>query len=412
MADVNQFDTKLLDPAWYTDDAYLEGFKLLRDEDPVHWTVDPVYGKDYWAITRYEDLEAILLDDRSYSNRWETHVPTSPERITAEDRYNLGFDVGMPFNDNPIHDQYRRPINKHFSVAAIGKLSEMADRAVEGLLEEAVEKGEQDVVTGLALDIPTRVVLRWFGIPDEDWDSVQSGVRQSGRGFTPKAAEYADDITAIGDHNTLWVYASELAADRMESPRDDFLSTIAHLKIDGGPISHHEVTSNVFQLIEGALGNTRNAIAMGLWLFAVNPDQRELLRSRPELMGGAVEEIIRYGSNSPTRLRIATHDTEYGGKEIAMGDWVVGFMKSANFDERHFENPERFDITRKPNKHLAFGTGVHNCLGRHLAKLEMVTLFSKLIGDYDYELAGDPAWGTTAPGSKMPARMDARFWRR
>jgi cholest-4-en-3-one 26-monooxygenase len=411
MPDFNELDTKLLDPRWYKTDDYLTGFRRLRDEDPVHWTVDPVYGKDYWAITRFEDCEALLLNHDIFSNRWDTHVPTTPQRITPEQRYAQGFDVGMPFTDNPVHDVYRRPFNKHFSVPAIAKLSGLATEAIDQILDEAADQGTDDVVTGLALAVPTRVVLRWFGIPDEDWADVQVGVRETGRGFTPISADYAVSRSDEEGGDAAWEYSERVAADRMANPRDDFLSVIAHLQIDGDKMSLHEVTANIYNLLEGALGNTRNAIAMGLWLLLAHRDQAELLREQPNLIGSAVDEMLRYASNSPTRLRIANQNTEIGGKEITAGDWVVGFLKSANFDERQFDEPERFDITRRP-KHLSFGAGIHNCLGRQLARLEMSVLFSKLLESYDFSFADEPEWGTNAPGSKMLSKMNVTFTRR
>jgi cholest-4-en-3-one 26-monooxygenase len=410
MAELTELDTKLLDPTWYHDDSYLDSFRRLRDEDPVHWTEDARYGKNYWAITRFEDCQDLLLANDEFSNRWDTHVPLSPARITPEERFKQGFDVGLAFTDNPVHDLYRRPMNRHFSVPAIAKLTDMATESIDGILRDAAGAGTQEAVNGIAIDIPTQVVLRWFGIPADEWEDVQKGVRGSGRGFTPVSSSSMDGgaENREADHNPILDYSERLAADRLAEPRDDFLSTVAHLRIDGAPVTLHEATANTFHLLEGALGNSRNAIAMGTWLLLEHPEQTALVEKDPSLLPDAVDEMLRYATNSPTRLRIANKDTEFRGREINAGDWLVAFLKSANFDERAFPEPERFDVTRRP-KHLSFGAGIHNCLGRHLARLEMTILFRRLTQDYRVEFDGEPEWGTNAPGSNMLSRLPIRI---
>jgi len=401
---VDDLDEKLLDPQWYRNDDYLDGFRRLRDEDPVRWMKDPRYGKSFWAITRYDDVEELLLNDRDYSNRWDTHLPKSPKRLTPEERFSQGFDVLMPFLDNPTHDVYRRPLNRHFSKPAIGKLRELAETTVDGIVEDLANRGQDEIVNGVALSVATQVVLNWYGVPHEDWARVQEGVHTSGRGFAPTTeAAYSGS-----DHSPLWNYAQELASERMQNPKDDFLSALVQTKIDGDPMSLHEATATIFILFEGALGNTRNAISYGLWLFMTNPDQLALLREQPDLMNGATDEVLRHASNSPTRLRIANRDMDFGGKEIRTGDWMVGFTKSANFDERRFENPRAFDITRGESG-ITFGAGVHNCLGRHLARLEMATAFKKIFDRFDLEFGEEPVWGNDSPGANLLARMPVVF---
>ncbi|WP_248148117.1 cytochrome P450 [Microbacterium aoyamense] len=398
---MNDLDEKLLDPRWYRTDAYLEGFQRLRDEDPVHWTEDARYGKDFWAVTRHDDLEELLLNDRDFSNRRDVHVPRSPKRMTPEERHAQGFDVLMPFLDNPMHDVYRRPFNRHFSKPAIGKLRQLTDDTIDGILDELAETGIDEAVNGFALSVSTRVVLHWYGVPDEDWAKVQRAVYASGRGFVPST----EDERSENDHNGIWDYSRQLAADRMKAPKEDFLSAVVSTKVDGEPMSLHEATATIFILLEGAVGNTRNALAYGLWLLLANPDQAELLRTNPELMNSAVDEVIRHAANSPTRLRVANRDLEFGGQEIRFGDWMVGFTKSANFDERRYDSPMTFDITRNDGPGITFGSGVHNCLGRHLARLEMSVAFSKLYERFIPEFAGDVVWGNDSPGARLLAEM-------
>lgn len=383
MTDWTEIDNRLLDWEWYQDDACHAAFKQLRDQDPVHWTEDNRYGKSYWALTRYDDCRDYLLNDLAFSNRWDTHVPSSPQRMTPEERYAIGMDVAIAMIDNPAHDVYRRPLNKHFSVPAIARLKDLIHSSVDEVLAEVAEQPTCEVVSGIALDLPTRIVLRWLGIPPDDWGPIHHWVEGDVR---------SHEIVA---------YAEQLARDRMENPRDDFASIVASMEIDGSPMSLHEVTSNIFFLISGALENTQKAISVGVWLLAAHPAQRKLLDDDPTLIKGAIEEILRWSNVSPTRLRIANENIEFGGKLIRAGDWVVGFLASANHDERVFPEPLQFDITRDPNPHLGFGTGIHTCLGRHLARLEMSVLLQKMFGEFDVQFADEPKWGRVhgdAPG--------------
>jgi cholest-4-en-3-one 26-monooxygenase len=407
-----EIDQLLLDPEWYKTEDHIEVFRELRDLDPVHWTQDPKYGRDFWAVTRYADCKDLLLDHHAFSNRQDTHVPPSPKRVTPEERFALGFDAGIAFQDNPAHDIYRRPLNKYFSAPAVMRLQEIVNAAADELIREAAERGTWEIVGGLALDMPTKAILRWFGIPEDDWQVVHAAHVMSGRGFAPEslveAARDAEDGNEA-EHAALWNYAESLAADRMKCPRDDFSSVVAGMTVDGDTMSLHEVTANLFHLIEGALGNTRNSIAMGMWLLLANPDQLERLRNQSEFTKTAVEEIVRWASNSPTRLRVANEDIEFNGKQIRRGDWVVGFLRSANWDEREFVEPERFDISRNPNRHLAFGAGLHICLGRFLARLEIGTLLPKLFNTFDIDLVAEPKWGVLTPGSRLLSTMEVSF---
>lgn len=403
MSDWSTTDVLLLDPEWYTTDDYHEVFRRMRDEDPVHWTEDPRYGRNYWALTRYDDCRDLLLDDQRFSNRWDTHVPRTPKRMTPEERYAMGFDVAIPLIDNPLHDVYRRPFNKYFSVPGVARMHEQVDAIVDEVIAEAAEQGETDVVNQLGLQLPTKFMLRFLGIPDDDWAGVNEAVNQRQRGNN-------DDAHA--SHRAILDYSEELAKKRRAQPEDDFATTVVNMTIDGEPMSVHEARTNFFFLITAALGNTRNAISMGIWLLMSNPDQARLLADDPSLIKPATEEILRWASNSPTRLRVANHDLDLGGKRIRSGDWVIGFTNSANRDERQFPDPHRFDIRRTPNHHLGFGAGIHTCLGRHLARLEMAALLPRLFDTFDLEFTEEPTWGVQAAGARLPAKMPISLTRK
>lgn len=396
MSGLTEYDTKLLDPHWYTTAEYHHAFRRLRDEDPVHWTVDPDYGKDYWAITRYSDIKEYLLDPRRFSSRWDTRVPRSPKRRTPEERYELGYDVDVTVNDDPIHDLYRRPVNKYFSTPAIAKLSDEVDTIVDEIIAEVAGTGECDLVEDLAGPLPMKVILRMLGVPPEDWEELRVASWRMLAAGDPRWMIDGDELaTHLLGRSTMLEYCTKLALQRRKEPRDDFATVISNIRIDGDLLSLHELRTWFLVIIAGGLETTRNATGVGLWLFLRNPDQRELLLRDPSLVHGAVEEVLRWTTPTKHRLRIATQDFDYHGKRIRTGDWVVGFLASANKDERVFDDPHRFDIRRHPNEHLSLGSGVHLCLGRALARLEMAALLPKVLATFpDLEIVdhGEPAW--------------------
>lgn len=387
-------DNSLLDPNWYTTDAYHDTFARMRDEDPVHWTQDDHYGKHYWSLTRYEDVKNYLLADRQFSSRWDTRVPRSPQRRTPEERHQQGWDVNVATTDNPVHDMYRRPINKHFSVPAIAKLGHDVDAIVDEILADVAERGSCDFVEDIAAELPVKVILRMLGVPEEDWPMLREACWQWLAAADPRFIIDNDQVkTSLIGLTRLQEYCTNLALERRKYPTDDFATVIGNVEVDGDKLSIHEMKGWFVTMIGGGLETTRNAAAVGIWQFLQNPDQRELLIANPTLIKGAVEEVLRWGTPAKNRLRIAAEDIELHGKTIRAGDWVVGFLASANKDEREFADPHAFDIQRSPNRHLALGEGIHLCLGRALARLELSALIPKVLRMFpDLETTAEPIW--------------------
>ncbi|WP_167045108.1 cytochrome P450 [Salinibacterium sp. ZJ454] len=395
MTDWAEIDNRLLDSSWYTSLDYHQALKRLRDEDPVHWAQDDAYGKHYWYLTRYSDIREYFLDPSSFSNRIDTKVPREPKRITPEQRYAMGYNASMARNDEPTHGLYRRPLNKHFSVPSIAKLADSIRSIVDEIILEVTEKGEADLVRDMAAPLPAKVILRMLGVPEDDWPML---MRATERWLTPADPAVMIDgdpvqTSAVG-LSDLTRYCEALAMDRRKNPRDDFATVIGNMKVDGDHLSVYEMRSIFVIVIGGGLESTRNAAAAGVWLFLTNPDQRQLLANDPSLLGNAVDEIIRWSTPSRTRMRIAIRDIEFHGKEIKTGDWVVASQASANWDETVFTEPEKFDITRSnASAHLAFGEGIHKCLGRSLLKLEVSTFVSRMLDAFpDMQPTSDPVW--------------------
>jgi len=394
MTDWSSIDNKLLDSSWYTTTEYHEVFKTLRDEDPIHWAQDEHYGRPYWVVTRYDDVKDYLQNWTQLSSRWDTRVPKSPKRRTPEERYAVGMDVSLARNDPPVHDLYRRPLNKHFSVPAINKLTQGVSDIVDECIADVAEKGECDVVETLAGELPVKVILRWLGVPEEDWPMLREATWQWLAPADPNFVIDNDPVkTTLVGQTRLLEYCEELALERRRSPQDDFATVIGNMTIDGDRLSPHEMRSYLTNIIGGGLETTRNAASVGLWQFLLNPDQRALLLADPSLANSAVEEVVRWVTPGKNRLRVANDGFEWRDKFINRGDWVIAFQASANKDERVFDDPHRFDITRDPSLHIGFGEGVHMCLGRALARLELALFFPRVLAAFpDMEPAGDPTW--------------------
>src|SRR2546428_2459920 len=232
-----------------------------------------------------------------------------------------------------------------------------------------------------------------LGLPEEDWPMLREAAWQWLAAADPRWIIDNDQVkSSLYGQKRLLDYCTDLAIERRKNPRDDFATVIGNLEVDGDKLSIHEMRSWFVTMIGGGLETTRNAAAVAIWQFLENPDQRQLLLQDPGLTNSAVEEVLRWVTPAKNRLRIATEDIELHGKRIHAGDWVSGLLASANKDERVFADPHRFDITRTPNDHLALGAGIHLCLGRALASIELATLIPRVLRAFpDLESSWSPA---------------------
>lgn len=392
--DLSSYDDRILDPQWYTTREDLDILPHFAADDPVHWTHGKTYGKDFWFITGYDKVREYLLDHEHFSSRWDGRIPKTPKRYTPEERYAMGFDVSMARNDPPIHDLYRKPMNKHFSVPAVKRMKGDIDRIVDELLDDVAERGTCDLATDIAAELPARVILSLLGVPEEDWARLQ---QSAWRWLSPGDPALTIDgdlyLTSRTGHTELLDYCEALAIQRRENPQDDFASVLTQVQIDGDPLTVHELRSYFTIMIGGGLDTTRNTTAVGMHAFLTHPEQAQLLRENPDLAMTAVEEVMRWATPSRTRFRVASRDFEFHGRDIRAGDWVIASLTSANRDASIFANPEKFDIRRNPNPHLGFGEGIHQCLGRNLVRLELAAIFQKTVERFpDMQPVGEPEW--------------------
>jgi cytochrome P450 len=409
----DEIDANLTDPSFFAGEHFHETFTVLRRQDPVHWTTGS-YARGFWSVTRYEDILEMLDDPVTFSSSAGTHLPPDGRDLSQEERRKLGYDVQLVVADPPVHGQKRRPINKHFSVPAVARFHADCDRIVDEILDRCEELGEVDVVADIAALLPVNLFLSLMGVPHEDWDHVRAITLKMLHPQDPEfLAEGEDPTQAIIDaSDALYSYALRHTMERRDNPTDDFASLIANMKVDGGGrLDERDAGWLSFSVIAGGLETTRNAAAIGIMELVRRPEQARLVATDSAIAKSAVEEILRWVTPSKNRLRVATTDTTLGGKKIKKGDWLVGWGVSANRDEEVFDNPDQFDVTRSPNRHLAFGDGEHICLGRNVARLELLVLIQKLFARFpEMELVSEAEWvasDNTTGLKRLRVRMGA-----
>jgi cholest-4-en-3-one 26-monooxygenase len=367
-------------------------FAWLREHEPVHWqpprqvrsNVADVMGvtqHGYWAVTRHADVIEVSLDQQRFSSERGTVIVTdvNPERVAQ-------LRLWMINQDAPRHTKLRKLVNKGFTKRMIdtmeGHIRELSREIVDGV----ARKGECDFVASVASELPLLVIAELVGAPREDRGKLFDWSNQL-IGF--EDPEFANEAAATDTLLEMFEYAGHLAAQRRADPRDDLTSVLVHAEVDGAHLD--ELGFNMFFVLLILAGNetTRNAISGGMLALSEHRDQWQKLLDSPRLLPTATEEILRFVSPVITMRRTATCDTEIAGQPIRENEKVVMFYPSANRDAGVFEQPDRFDVTRDPNPHLAFGWGPHFCLGASLARGEIRSLFGELLSRLpDIEVCG------------------------
>jgi cytochrome P450 len=265
----------------------------------------------------------------------------------------------------------------------------------------------------IAAALPSRMIFRLIGVPEEDWEFNYKYLNSVAL-FTHPAYQLGPtpgDTFRIGLQKTLQ-YVDELITERRRQPRDDFASIAATAEIDGEPIPHEMATWSLWGLLLGGFETSRNAIAGGLHALLTHPEQMQRLKSQPSLLVSAVQEILRWVTPATGILRVAAQQTLLGGQTIRKGDWVLLFLAAANRDEAVFRDPFRFDVARHPNPYLTFGHGIHNCIGRMLAMLEVKVMIRTLLERTEQiELAGPVSYSASTIAKGLEHMPVSIRWR-
>jgi len=380
-------DVKLDDPAVFQRGVPHEAFRLLRREAPVHFHEEEG-GPGFWVISRYHDLKYVSKNPEIFSSHVQGTMLRDPEPDDLPSIQAIMINM-----DPPRHRQYRALVNKAFTPRMMQRLETRVEKMVDGIIDGVVEKGECDFVEEIAALLPMQVICEMMGVPEEDRRRIYELGNQIVFADDPEMQEEpaADQQSYTEASAEMFLDAGRLAEKARKHTGDDLATALLQAEVDGERIS--ELDFNSFFLLLSIAGNetTRTVTTNGMLTLIEHPDQREQLRSDPSLIPSGVEEILRFAPAVHHFRRTATRDVEIRGRRIRRNDKVTLWYPSANRDEEVFENPERFDVRRSPNEHLAFGVGEHFCLGANLARMELRQIFKGLVLRLpDLDLAAEP----------------------
>jgi cytochrome P450 len=343
-------------------------YARLREEDPVHWC-EP-WGQ--WVVTRFADVLAVNKDPKRFSSAgWErkfiAQLPPDLQRLPHMQRHYSTKVLSM--TDPPEHTRLRRLVVRSFTPRVLEALRPAIVELVDDLLDEAGRGTGMDAIAQFAYPLPAIVIAKLLGAPE---DGREQFMRWSKTIVDFVGTGHPDEDRARNNEETLEefrAFLEPIIQDRRRSPQDDLISLLA-TPDDGERLTDDEIVSTCIVLLFAGHETTANLLGNGLLALLKHPEQLELLRSEPERMPAAVEELLRYDSPVQRNRRLAMEDMTFGGKQIREGDSVLVFMGSANRDAAKFPDPDALDITRTPNPQMAFGHGIHFCAGAALTRLE------------------------------------------
>ncbi|MCW2545668.1 MAG: cytochrome [Mycobacterium sp.] len=383
-------------------DAFAGGFPhpifaRHRREAPVYWhepTRHTPDGEGFWSVATYAETREVLRDPDTYSS--ETGGDRQYGGTLLADVPVAGIVLNMM--DDPRHARVRRLVSTGLTRRMVEKL-EVELRRRTKLMLELIEDGVPfELVHDVAGELPLQTICILLGVPEEDRHRLLASVEHTFDirvGDAPDSTATQADSVREGQQKML-AYAGELLAAKRAKPTDDMLSIVVHARLDDvdpPQLTEAELYSFFSLLFAAGAETTRGAVSAGMLALLERPAQLKLLRDDRTLLPTAVEEILRWTSPSPSKRRTATVDTELAGHHIERGQKVLVWEGSANRDESAFTQPDTLDIRRIPNPHLAFGSGVHFCLGANLARLEIRLLLDELLTHFSsFEQAGEPEW--------------------
>ena len=399
----------LADPQAYADESKLHAaLAHLRVNAPVSWVEVRNY-RPFWAITRHADVLDIERNNALFTN-WPRPVLTTAEGDELQAAAGVRTLIHL---DDPQHRVVRAIGADWFRPKAMRALKVRVDELAKNYVDKMMAVGpECDFVQEVAVNYPLYVIMSLLGIPEPDFPRMLKLTQElfgSDDSEFKRGSSNEDQIPALFD---MFQYFNGVTAARREHPTEDLASAIANARIDGEPLSDIETVSYYLIVATAGHDTTSATISGGLQGLIENPDQLQRLRDDLDLMPLATEEMIRWVTPVKEFMRTASEDTTVRGVPIASGESLLLSYVSANRDEEVFADPFRFDVGRDPNKHLAFGYGVHFCLGAALARMEVSSFFSELIPRLkSIELTGDPETvATTFVGGlkHLPVRYSLR----
>jgi cytochrome P450 len=385
--------------------------RQLREGDPVHWS-DSVGA---WVLTRYDDMITTFKDVAHFSN--EGRLAKVVDYLPAESRDEFKpFEdyyrqKGLIHSDPPDHTRFRALVSKAFTPRVVESMKPRIQQIVNGFIDQAQQNGRMDAIKDLAIPVPVTVLSEIFGVPNSDVNLFKS---------------WADDLLAFQGVNkplpevirrsqrallALRAYLTDLIREKRRQPCDDLLTELAAVESEGDRLSEAELLNSCITLLVAGHETTTSLIGNGIYTLLSHPAQWQLLREDPSLLTSAIEEVLRYESPIARQPRLMKHDAELGGKQIRQGETLFQMLNAANRDPAYFDEPDRFDIRRQKNRHIAFGFGIHFCVGAPLARAEGYIVFSTLLERLPgLRLVDDkPTWDLQKPAARMLKKLPVEF---
>jgi pimeloyl-[acyl-carrier protein] synthase len=354
-------------------------FKRMRSEDPVHYCE----SGGYWILTRYRDVEAALRDERLSSDHTPLYINQLGSLDVKEIQNFLDLTSKMiGEKDPPEHTRLRKLAKQGFTTRAIESWRSIIQNTTDRLLDQVQNHGGMDVVSDLSLPLPGFIIPEIMGVPETDranlleWAMDITQIFGTSGGSTIEIEELARKADKAAVQFSALI--RQLVEQRRRQPGTDMISLLSVAYQEQG-FNFEELPSVCIQILNAGLLTTTDLIANGVNALLCHPDQLQKLKKNPSLINSAVEEMIRFDTSVPFFFRIAKQDLTIGGKDIAAGSVIALGLGAANHDPEKFEEPEVFDITRTPNEHLGFSSGIHFCLGAALARMELTICFTTLL---------------------------------
>ena len=369
-------------------------YDRLRDEDPVHWNEK----YETWIISRYDDLTWMTRHHELFSSAVFRNDPKPPYPEIDESDMGIYDDLVRLYqadqfiqHDRPAHLEMRKVVHGYFTPKSMEEWRPFIQNAIKHLLDQVQDKGHMDVMKDLATPLPVLVIAEMMGVPPEDRGYIRELAEKLlyiGRGEPDRMKPLGEGMQGMMD------YVSPLVDERLVKPGDDFISVLAGGE-KAGIFTRNQVLVNTSLLLLAGHETTINLLCNGTLAFIEHPDQWDVLKgdksdTLPPLINRATEECLRYDAPVKSIQRIAAEDVEMRGKQIKKEDRIRWFITPANRDPEKFENPDVFNIARWPNPHVAFGSGIHHCLGAGLARLEGQEAFKAMVERFPrFELETD-----------------------
>jgi cytochrome P450 len=337
-------------------------YHRLRSEDPVHKS--PL---GFWVLTRYEDVVGVLRDHRFAKEAIAAFVA---QKLGVE--LTAGIGISMLDRDPPDHTRLRSLVSKAFTPRVVEGLRPRIQQIVDDLLDHAEDRRAMDVIEDFAYPIPVIVICEMLGVPVEDHERFRGWSLDLARGLDAAMLGPQSEVAqrTLTSRRALSEYFRELIAERRNAPRADLLSALIAAEEAGDKLSEHELLATCILILVAGHETTVNLLGNGTLALLRHPDQLRRLRENPGMIGSAIEELLRYDGPVQRTARVPSADAVIAGHKIEAGEMVMPFIGAADRDPAQFPDPDRLDLARADNRHVAFGMGIHFCLGAPLARLE------------------------------------------